>query len=144
MLVELLELVITSYSIHYTKLYDRPIRLAWFGVVLPGLCLNYFGQGALLLLEPRAVASPFYHMAPGWAVLPLVVLATAATVIASQAVISGAFSLTMQAVQLGYSPRLAIDHTSATERGQIYVPAVNWLLMLCCVGLVLGFESSAA
>ncbi|EPR39777.1 Low affinity potassium transport system protein kup [Desulfovibrio sp. X2] len=121
-----------------------PIRLAWFTVVLPGLVLNYFGQGALLLERPDAVTNPFYLMAPTWALTPLLLLATAATVIASQAVISGAFSLTMQAVQLGYSPRLAIEHTSATERGQIYVPAVNWLLMICCVGLVIGFESSGA
>ena len=95
----------------------RPIRLAWFVVVLPCLLLNYFGQGALLVRHPEAVVNPFYHMAPGWALYPLVVLATVATVIASQAVISGAFSLTMQAIQLGYSPRLDIEHTSAQEKG---------------------------
>lgn len=120
----------------------RPIRLAWFTVVLPALLLNYFGQGALLIRDPSAIAHPFYHMAPGWALLPLVVMATAATVIASQALISGAFSLTLQAVQLGYSPRVQIDHTSARERGQIYIPSVNWALMVACIGLVLGFRSS--
>ncbi|HEY7744938.1 MAG TPA: potassium transporter Kup [Desulfuromonadales bacterium] len=121
----------------------RPIRLAWFGLVLPALLLNYFGQGALLLARPETVSNPFYLMAPSWALIPMVVLATAATVIASQAVISGAFSLSMQAVQLGYSPRLDIEHTSARERGQIYLPAINWLLMLCCIGLVIGFRSSS-
>jgi KUP system potassium uptake protein len=120
----------------------RPIKLAWFVVVLPSLLLNYFGQGALLTLHPEAVVNPFYRMAPSWALYPLVVLATVATVIASQAVISGAFSLTMQAVQLGYSPRLDIEHTSAREMGQIYLPAVNWGLMVACIGLVLGFGSS--
>ena len=122
----------------------RPIRLAWFAIVLPSLLLNYFGQGALVLRDPTAIANPFYRMAPSWALLPVVMLATAATVIASQALISGAFSLTLQAVQLGYSPRMRIDHTSARERGQIYVPAVNWILMVCCIGLVLGFRSSSA
>ena len=121
----------------------RPIRLAWFAIVLPSLLLNYFGQGALLLVRPEAVANPFYLMAPSWALIPLVILSTAATVIASQAVISGAFSLSMQAVQLGYSPRLNIEHTSAHERGQIYLPAINWLLMVCCIGLVLGFRTSS-
>ena len=120
----------------------RPIRLAWFAVVLPALLLNYFGQGALVLHDPAAVANPFYRMAPGWALLPVVAIATAATVIASQALISGAFSLTLQAVQLGYSPRVQVDHTSATERGQIYIPAVNWALMVACIGLVVGFRSS--
>ena len=121
----------------------RPIRLAWFALVLPALLLNYFGQGALLLNRPEAVENPFYRMAPGWALIPLVILSTAATVIASQAVISGAFSLSMQAVQLGYSPRLEIEHTSARERGQIYLPAVNWVLMVCCIALVVGFRSSS-
>ncbi|MCC6241708.1 MAG: potassium transporter Kup [Gemmatimonadaceae bacterium] len=120
----------------------RPIRLAWFVVVLPALLLNYLGQGALLMRDPSAIANPFYRMAPSWALIPIVVLATAATVIASQALISGAFSLTLQAVQLGYSPRVRIDHTSSRERGQIYIPAINWLLMLCCIGLVLGFRTS--
>jgi KUP system potassium uptake protein len=121
----------------------RPIRLAWFVMVLPALLLNYFGQGALLLARPETAQNPFYLMAPSWALIPLVVLSTAATVIASQAVISGAFSLSMQAVQLGYSPRLDIEHTSARERGQIYLPAINWLLMVCCIGLVVGFRSSS-
>jgi KUP system potassium uptake protein len=122
---------------------QRPIRAAWFGVVLPALLLNYFGQGALLLSHMAGVEHPFFSLAPGWGILPLVVLATLATVIASQALISGAFSLTMQAVQLGYAPRVAIEHTSAQERGQIYVPVVNWGLMIACVGLVLGFGSSS-
>ena len=120
----------------------RPIRLGWFAVALPALALNYLGQGALLLREPGAVVDPFFHLAPRWALLPLVGIATAATVIASQAVISGAFSLSRQAVQLGYSPRLRIDHTSSEEIGQIYVPGVNWALMLCTIALVLGFGSS--
>jgi KUP system potassium uptake protein len=121
----------------------RPIRLAWFALVLPALLLNYFGQGALLLAKPEMAANPFYRMAPSWALIPMVILSTAATVIASQAVISGAFSLSMQAVQLGYSPRLDIEHTSARERGQIYLPAINWMLMICCIGLVVGFRSSS-
>jgi KUP system potassium uptake protein len=121
----------------------RPIRLAWFAVVLPALLLNYFGQGALLIRDPSAVENPFYRMAPAWALLPVVVIATAATVIASQALISGAFSLTLQAVQLGYCPHVEIDHTSARERGQIYIPSVNWALMVACIGLVLGFRSSS-
>lgn len=120
----------------------RPISLGWFGIVLPGLLLNYFGQGALLIANPEAIDNPFYRMAPQWGLYPMVILATAATVIASQALISGAFSLTMQAVQLGYLPRVKIVHTSAKERGQIYVPGVNWALMIACVGLVLGFRSS--
>jgi KUP system potassium uptake protein len=121
----------------------RPMRLAWFCVVLPGLLLNYFGQGALLLLDATASHNPFYRLAPQWALYPLVALATSATVIASQAVISGAFSLTHQAIQLGYSPRLSVRHTSASESGQIYVAPVNWALMLACCALVLGFGSSA-
>lgn len=121
----------------------KPIRFTWFTVVLPALMLNYFGQGALIIAEPAAVEHPFFHMAPQWALLPLVTLATLATVIASQAVISGAFSLTRQAVQLGYLPRLEIEHTSAREMGQIYIPMVNWALMLACIGLVLGFQSSS-
>ncbi|MEY2562396.1 MAG: system potassium uptake protein [Verrucomicrobiota bacterium] len=119
-----------------------PVRLAWFAIVLPGLILNYFGQGALLLVEPDAAVNPFYRMAPAWALYPLVILATAAAVIASQAIISGAFSLTMQAIQLGYSPRLRVNYTSAQVMGQIYVPAVNWGLMVACLALVLGFGSS--
>jgi len=122
----------------------RPINLGWFGLVLPGLVLNYFGQGALLLGEPDAIENPFYRLVPETFVLPLVVLATMATVIASQALISGAFSLTMQAVQLGYAPRFRIVHTSDRAMGQIYIPAVNWVLMIACLGLVLGFRSSTA
>jgi len=120
----------------------RPIRLAWFVLVLPALVLNYFGQGALLLEDPAAAESPFYLLAPEWALIPLVALATVATVIASQAVISGAFSLTHQAIQLGYCPRLAVSHTSAEESGQIYVAPVNWALMLAACALVVGFGSS--
>jgi KUP system potassium uptake protein len=122
----------------------RPIRVAWFLIVLPALLINYFGQGALLIHTPAAVENPFYRMTPEWALYPVVAIATAATVIASQALISGAFSLTMQAVQLGYIPRVAIEHTSAREFGQIYIPGVNWALMLACIGLVLGFRSSSS
>ncbi len=121
----------------------RPIRLTWFAAVLPALLLNYFGQGALLLRAPEAIEHPFFLMAPTWLLYPLVILTTLATVIASQAVISGAFSLTRQAVQLGYLPRLEIRHTSATQIGQIYLPAVNWGLMLACIGLVVGFRTSS-
>jgi KUP system potassium uptake protein len=121
----------------------RPIRIAWFGLVLPGLFLNYLGQGALVLHDPTSIENPFYLLAPHWALYLLVGLATAATVIASQALISGAFSLTIQAIQLGYLPRMAVKHTSSTERGQIYLPHVNWALMLACIGLVIGFRSSS-
>ncbi|HET9786389.1 MAG TPA: KUP/HAK/KT family potassium transporter, partial [Pyrinomonadaceae bacterium] len=121
----------------------RPIRLVWFSVVLPALLLNYFGQGALLLENPEAAHNPFYRLAPGWALYPMIVLATSAAIIASQAVISGAFSLTMQAVQLGFSPRLKINHTSTREFGQIYIPAVNWALMVGCIAIVVGFRSSS-
>jgi len=120
----------------------RPIALGWFSFVLPGLLLNYFGQGAMLIAQPEAIDNPFYRLAPDWAALPLVFLATLATVIASQALISGAFSLTMQAVQFGYLPRVRIVHTSPDERGQVYIPSVNWVLMIACVGLVMGFRSS--
>jgi KUP system potassium uptake protein len=120
----------------------RPIALGWHSVVLPALVLVYFGQGALLLEEPSAVDNPFYGMAPGWAVVPLVVLATMATVIASQALITGAYSLTRQAIQLGLTPRLRVSHTSETVIGQIYVPSVNGALMLSCVALVIGFRRS--
>jgi KUP system potassium uptake protein len=126
---------------HFGK---RPIRLAWFTLVLPALLLNYFGQGALLLSDPSAASQPFFLLAPRWALIPLVVLATAAAIIASQALISGAFSLTRQAVQLGYCPRLAVDHTSAAEMGQVYVPQVNWTLMVCTIAIVIGFGSSAS
>jgi len=122
----------------------KPIARAWFALVLPALVLNYFGQGALLLQNPDAARNPFYLLAPGWALLPLIALATLATVIASQAVISGAFSLTRQAIQLGYIPRMQIQHTSSDEQGQIYIGAVNWSLMVAVVLLVIGFESSGA
>ena len=121
----------------------RPIRLAWFAIVLPALLLNYFGQGALLLRRPEAVENPFFNMAPQWFIYPQVVIATLAAVIASQALISGAFSLTMQAVQLGYLPRVEIRHTSAREMGQIYIPSVNWILLASCIGLTVGFRSSS-
>lgn len=121
----------------------KPIRLTWFAVVLPALTVNYFGQGALLLLEPNAAVNPFFRMMPAWALYPMVMLAAAAAIVASQAMISGAFSLTMQAIQLGYIPRLKVNYTSERIIGQIYVPAVNWALMLACIGLVLGFRSSS-
>jgi KUP system potassium uptake protein len=121
----------------------KPIKIAWFGMVLPALLLNYFGQGALLLDDPSANVNPFYRLAPRWMLYPLVVLATSAAVIASQALISGAFSLTMQAIQLGYSPRLEIDHTSSHQRGQIYIPRVNWFLLFCCILMVIGFKNSS-
>jgi KUP system potassium uptake protein len=121
----------------------RPIRLAWFTLVLPALLLNYFGQGALLLRVPEAAENSFYLMAPPWALYPLVVLATLATIIASQALISGAFSITMQAENLGFLPRLQIVHTSARAFGQIYIPFVNWALMLSCIAVVVSFRSSS-
>ena len=121
----------------------KPIRVAWFTMVMPCLILNYLGQGALLLTDPSAASAPFFLMAPSWALIPLVGLATCAAVIASQALISGAFSLTRQAIQLGYCPRLVIAHTSATEHGQIYLPQVNFALMLATIGLVLGFRTSS-
>jgi KUP system potassium uptake protein len=126
---------------HFGK---KPIRLAWFSVVMPALTLNYFGQGALLLERPEAVKNPFFLMAPDWALLPLVVLATAATVIASQALITGAFSVTKQVVQLGYLPRLNVQHTSVRETGQIYIPFVNWGLFVAIVLAVVLFRSSSA
>ncbi|MDD3311955.1 potassium transporter Kup [Pseudodesulfovibrio sp.] len=121
----------------------RPIRLTWFVVALPSLVLNYFGQGANLLHHPADAYHPFYAIVPRWGLAPMVGLATMATIIASQAVITGAFSLTSQAIRLGYLPRLRVTHTSAQHRGQIYVAPVNWLLMLCTIGLVLGFQSSS-
>jgi KUP system potassium uptake protein len=121
----------------------RPIRLAWFSFVLPALMLNYFGQAALLLQTPAAVENPFYALVPERLLYPMVVVATSAAIVASQALISGAFSLTQQAVQLGYSPRMTIVHTSAQERGQIYVPEVNWGLMVACVWLVVNFKSTS-
>jgi KUP system potassium uptake protein len=121
----------------------RPIRLTWFALVFPALVLNYLGQGALLLDHPEMSSHPFYAMVPSWAMIPTVILATLATIIASQAVISGAFSLTRQAIQLGYLPRLNIQHTSAAQIGQIYIAPVNWMLMVCTIALVLGFQSSS-
>jgi KUP system potassium uptake protein len=120
-----------------------PIAVAWFWFVLPALVLNYFGQGALLLHDPATVRNPFYLMVPVWGLFALVMLATVATIIASQAVISGAFSLTRQAIQLGYCPRMEILHTSDMEIGQIYVPAINWSLLVAIIALVLGFQSSS-
>ena len=124
----------------------RPIRLAWFVAVFPALILNYLGQGALLLAQPEIAATstfnPFYQLCPQWALYPLVSLATAAAIIASQALISGAYSLTMHAIQLGYMPRLVIEHTSEHERGQIYMPQVNFALMVACLGLIFGFKTS--
>ena len=125
---------------HFGK---KPIRLAWFSVVMPSLVLNYFGQGALLLNNPAAVKNPFYLMAPEWALLPLVCLATMATVIASQALITGAFSVTKQAIQMGYLPRLNIQHTSVRDTGQIYMPFVNWSLFITIVLAVVMFRSSS-
>jgi KUP system potassium uptake protein len=121
----------------------RPIRIDWFILVLPSLFLNYFGQGALLLTNPEARENPFFHLVPSVALYPMVVLSIAAAVIASQAVISGAFSLSMQAVQLGLCPRLKIVHTSTTEYGQIYIPYINWALMIGCITIVLSFRSSS-
>ena len=120
-----------------------PIRLAWFGFVLPALLLNYFGQGALLLHNADAIKNPFYLLAPEWALFPLILLATLSTVIASQAVITGAFSVSRQALQLGYLPRMHIQHTSESEQGQVYMPRVNWGLMLATMALVIGFGSSS-
>ncbi len=125
---------------HFGK---KPIRLAWGVCVMPALMLNYFGQGALILHDPTALAHPFYHMAPEWALFPMVILATMATVIASQAVISGTYSLTRQAIQLGYCPRLEVTHTSESAIGQIYLPWINWVLLAAVIGLVLGFGSSS-
>jgi KUP system potassium uptake protein len=119
------------------------VRIAWFSLVAPALVLNYFGQGALLLTTPAAVTHPFYLLLPGWALYPMVALATAATVIASQAVISGAYSITKQAVQLGFLPRMTIVQTSAREIGQVYIPSINWLLCAAVVGAVVGFGSSS-
>jgi KUP system potassium uptake protein len=121
----------------------RPIQYAWLGYVMPALVINYFGQGALLLADPAAIENPFYLLAPEWGRYPLVILSTVATVIASQAVISGAFSITQQAIQLGYTPRLEIQHTSEREMGQIYLPAINWLLLAAIIALVVEFRSSS-
>lgn len=139
-------LVVTGGEALYSDLGHfgkAPIRFAWFSTVLPCLILNYFGQGALLLSNPKAISNPFFLMAPSWALIPLVALATISTCIASQALITGVFSLTMQAVQLQYIPRVSIDHTSFEEFGQIYVKTVNTLLMVACIALVLTFKSSS-
>ena len=139
-------LAVTGGEALYTDMghFGRsPIRLAWFGFVLPALVLNYFGQGALLLHDPQAIRNPFYLLAPDWALIPMVALSTVATVIASQAVISGAFSVARQAVQMGLLPRMAIIHTSGKEEGQIYVPFTNWTLYVSVVALVIGFKSSS-
>ena len=119
----------------------RPIRLAWFTVVLPCLLINYFGQAALLLVNPEARSNPFFSLAPSWALYPMIGIATAAAIVASQALISGAFSLTRQAVQLGYIPRVTVIHTSSTQIGQIYIPEVNWALWVGCLTLVVGFRN---
>ncbi|NBC23227.1 MAG: potassium transporter Kup [Gammaproteobacteria bacterium] len=138
-------LVVTGGEALYADLghFGRaPIRLGWYIVVLPGLLLNYFGQGALILREGDALVNPFYQLVPGWALYPMVALATLATIIASQAIISGAFSLTFQGQNLGYLPTVKVVHTSWRHRGQIYVPAVNWLLLVAAVALVAGFQRS--
>jgi KUP system potassium uptake protein len=122
----------------------RPIQWAWFGVACPALLLNYLGQGGLLLQDPTAIDYPFFRLAPSFGLYPLIVLSVVASAIASQALISGTFSITMQAIQLGFLPRLEIRHTSENERGQIYMPHVNWILMVCCVATCIGFGSSAA
>ena len=126
---------------HFGRL---PIRLGWFAIALPALTLNYFGQGALLITDARAVENPFYLLAPGWAHYPLVAFATVATIIASQAIISGAFSLTQQSIQLGFLPRMRVLHTASHEMGQIYIPLVNWLLAAGTLAAVLEFGSSDA
>jgi KUP system potassium uptake protein len=139
-------LVVTGGEALYADLGHfgrKPIRLAWYAVVMPALLMNYFGQGALLIADPKAVENPFFRMVPSFALYPMVALSTAASVIASQALISGVFSLTSQGTMLGLLPRVSIKHTSADERGQIYVPFVNYALMLATIGLVLGFKSSS-
>ncbi|WP_322517311.1 potassium transporter Kup [Rhodopseudomonas palustris] len=139
-------LAVTGGEALYTDMghFGRfPIRLGWFGLVLPALLLNYFGQGALLIADPSAIQNPFFRMGPEWMVMPMVALATLATVIASQAVISGAFSVARQAIQLGLLPRMTIVHTSGEEAGQIYVPFTNWTLYFAVMALVIGFQSSS-
>lgn len=139
-------LVVTGGEALYSDLGHfgkSPVRIAWFTIVLPCLMLNYFGQGALLLQNPAAIRNPFYLLAPEWMLIPLVLLATISTVIASQALITGVFSLTMQSVQLHYSPRVTIDHTSTEHFGQIYVPSINRILMFACITLVLAFKTSS-
>ena len=139
-------LVVTGAEALYADMghFGRsPIRLAWIGLVFPALILNYFGQGAVLLIRPEMSYHPFYALVPQRAMIPMVLLATVATIIASQAVITGAFSLTEQAIQLGYLPRLKVTHTSASQMGQIYIAPVNWLIMVCTIALVAGFQSSS-
>ena len=139
-------LAITGVEALYTDMGHfgrKPMQFAWLYFVLPALLLNYFGQGALILHDASAIEHPFYRMAPSWALFPMVVFATLATVIASQAVISGTYSLTRQAIQLGYCPRLDVTHTSESAIGQVYMPWVNWVLCACVIGLVLGFRSSS-
>jgi KUP system potassium uptake protein len=139
-------LVVTGGEALYADLGHfgrRPISIGWFSFVLPALALNYLGQGALLLRRPQAISNPFFRMGPSWAIWPLVLLATVSTVIASQALISGAFSLTTQAMQADYVPRLRVLHTSSSNIGQVYVPVVNWILMAASLGLVVGFETSS-
>ncbi len=140
-------LVVTGGEALYADLGHfgiTPIRRAWFFIVFPALILNYLGQGALLLHEPGVIQAPFFHLAPDWAVIPLVLLATVAAIIASQAVISGTFSLTRQAIRLGQLPRMRVVFPQAEESGQVYLPLVNWLLMVACLALVVGFRSSDA
>lgn len=140
-------LVITGAETLYADMGNfglKPIRLAWFGFVFPALLLNYFGQGALLVSNPEALSNPFYLLAPSWLHIPLLILATLATVITSQAVISGTFSVTRQAIQLGYCPRMEIKHTSDAEASQIYIPMINWLLMASVLILLLSFKTSSA
>ena len=147
MIVGIVFLVVTGGEALYADighLGTGAIRLGWYGLVLPALLLNYFGQGALILGGGPGITNPFYQLVPAWGMWPMVVLATVATIIASQAIITGVFSLTFQAIQLGYLPRLALRHTSAVQRGQIYIPAANWLLLGAVLALVLGFGSSGA
>lgn len=138
-------LVVTGVEALYADMGHfgiKPIRLGWYSVVFPALLLNYFGQGALLISNPIEVKNPFFEMVPSWGLYPMVVLATIATIVASQALISGSFSMTRQAVQLGYLPRMTIGHTSEQTAGQIYIPEINTFLMIACIGLVLGFRES--
>lgn len=139
-------LVVTGGEAMYADLGHfglQPIRKAWFAIVLPGLLLNYFGQGALLIQDPGAAANPFFFLAPDWGLIPLIIIATAATIIASQAIISGVFSLTFQAVQLNYLPRLRVVHTSASHTGRVYLPRINFLMMVATIAVVLMFRTSA-
>lgn len=139
-------LVVTGGEALYADLGHfnlKSIRIGWFGLVLPGLMLNYLGQGALLLRDAQAVDNPFYRLAPSWGMYPLLILSSIAAIIASQAIISGVFSLTYQAVNMGYFPRFSIEHTSKDEKGQVYLPVMNWILLAATIGLVLGFQTSS-